>query len=243
MSKPAIRVSIVIPVYRGETTLPTLIEKIRSLVAEQSTPDGLKYVICESILVHDCGPDRSDLVLEEISASCPFVRVVWLSRNYGQHAATMAGMASASGDWVVTLDADGQHLPAEIPRLLALAPESDLVLGTRDHLFAEMSSVRRSSNRLSSRAISWAAGQTLSDVQTGFRYYSRRLIERLGGMRGRFEAESVVVVRSVRAGLCVRTTPIRLGRADGRSTSHYRPVIDSTRIAVAVARARLGPMA
>ncbi len=144
---------------------------------------------------------------------------------------------------VVTLDADGQHLPAEIPRLLALAPESDLVLGTRDHLFAEMSSIRRSSNRLSSRAISWAAGQALSDVQTGFRYYSRRLIERLGGMRGRFEAESVVVVRSVRAGLCVRTTPIRLGRADGRSTSHYRPVIDSTRIAVAVARARLGPVA
>lgn len=131
MSKPAIRVSIVIPVYRGETTLPTLIEKIRSLVAEQSTPDGLKYVICESILVHDCGPDRSDLVLEEISASCPFVRVVWLSRNYGQHAATMAGMASASGDWVVTLDADGQHDPADIGRMLdtAVAGSLQLVYG------------------------------------------------------------------------------------------------------------------
>jgi hypothetical protein len=139
----------------------------------------------------------------------------------------------------VTLDADGQHLPSEIPRLLALASESDLVLGTREHLFAEMGGVRRRSNALSSRAISWAAGQSISDVQTGFRYYSRSLIERVSRMCGRFEAESVVVVRAVRAGLRVRTTPIRLGRADGRPTSHYRPLVDSMRIALAVARARL----
>lgn len=141
---------------------------------------------------------------------------------------------------IVTLDADGQHLATEIPRLLALAPDADLVLGTRDHLFGDMSTVRRWSNQLSSQAISWAAGQAMSDVQTGFRYYSRELIERLGNPNGRFEAESVVVVRAVRAGLRVRTTPVRLGRADGRATSHYRPVVDSVRIAAAVTRARLG---
>ena len=94
------------------------------------------------------------------------------------------------------------------------------------------------SNRLSSRAISWAAGQAVSDVQTGFRLYRRELIERAGFAETGFEAESVVVVRAVRLGLRVTTTPVRLGRADGRSTSHYRPVMDSLRIAAGVLHAR-----
>lgn len=128
MSTSAIRVSIVIPVYRGEDTLPTLIEEIRPLTAERSTPGGLNYVVCEVILVHDCGPDRSDVVLEKIGASCPFARVVWLSRNYGQHAATMAGMASASGDWVVTIDEDGQQDCADIGRMLDTAVAGSLQL-------------------------------------------------------------------------------------------------------------------
>ena len=139
---------------------------------------------------------------------------------------------------VVTLDADGQHVPEEIPHLLAAADQADLVLGTRDHLFAEMSSVRRTANRLSSRAISLAAGRSISDVQTGFRLYTRALIERTGFPEPRFEAESAVVVRAVRLGLRVRTTPVRLAKADGRSTSHFRPWVDSMRIAAAVLRAR-----
>jgi glycosyltransferase involved in cell wall biosynthesis len=138
---------------------------------------------------------------------------------------------------VVTVDADGQHLPEEIPHLLAVA-DADLVLGTRDHLFAEMGTVRRFSNGLSSRAISRVAGQSFSDVQTGFRLYARELIERTGFPESGFEAESAVVVRAVRLGLRVATTPIRLGHADGRGTSHYRPVADSLRIAAGVLRAR-----
>jgi glycosyltransferase involved in cell wall biosynthesis len=139
---------------------------------------------------------------------------------------------------VVTIDADGQHLPEETPRLLAAAHGADLVLGTRDHLFTEMGSVRRMSNRLSSRAISWAAGQMFADVQTGFRLYTRELIARTGFPESGFEAESAVVVRAVRLGFRVATTPIRLGHADGRGTSHYRPVMDSMRIANGVLRAR-----
>lgn len=140
---------------------------------------------------------------------------------------------------VVTLDADGQHLPEEIPRLLAFASEADLVLGTRDHLFAEMQTTRRLANRLSSAAISYAAGRRISDVQTGFRFYSRNLFNRVGFPESRFEAESAVVVRALRRGFRVVTTPVCLGHADGRSGSHYRPVTDSLRIAAAVTRARL----
>ncbi|HHJ34347.1 MAG TPA: glycosyltransferase [Gammaproteobacteria bacterium] len=122
------RVSLVIPVYGGEKTLPTLIEEIEPLTQMRSTPDGASYVVCEVILVHDCGPDRSDLVMQRMGELYPFVQLVWLSRNYGQHAATMAGMASATGDWVVTLDEDGQQDPADIGRLLDSALNESLQL-------------------------------------------------------------------------------------------------------------------
>ena len=122
------RVSLVIPVYRGEDTLPTLIGEIAPLTCEQTTPNGNRFVICEVLLVHDCGPDRSDETIECLSVDHAFVRPVWLSRNYGQHAATMAGMASATGDWVATIDEDGQQDPVDIGRMLDMALAESLQL-------------------------------------------------------------------------------------------------------------------
>jgi polyisoprenyl-phosphate glycosyltransferase len=123
-----LRISLVIPVYRGETTLRTLIEEISPLTLPQVTPVGASFVICEVLFVHDCGPDRSDMVMEGLADQYPFVRPVWLSRNYGQHAATMAGMASATGDWVVTIDEDGQQNPADIGHMLDIAINASLQL-------------------------------------------------------------------------------------------------------------------
>ncbi|MEO8118443.1 MAG: hypothetical protein ABI606_03875, partial [Rhodoferax sp.] len=81
------RVSLVIPVYRGEKTLPTLINEIVPLTDEQTSPAGNRFVVSELLLVHDCGPDLSDKTIELLSVQHPFVRAVWLSRNFGQHAA------------------------------------------------------------------------------------------------------------------------------------------------------------
>ena len=125
------RVSLVIPVYQGEHTLPALIGEIAPLTSRQTTPAGNHFVICEVLLVHDCGPDRSDETIEHLSKDNSFVRPVWLSRNYGQHAATMAGMATATGNWVATIDEDGQQDPADIAGMLdiALAQSLQLVYG------------------------------------------------------------------------------------------------------------------
>ncbi len=123
-----IRISLVIPVYRGERTLPTILAEIAPLTVEQVSRAGHRFVIAEVLLVHDCGPDRSDKVLEELATQYAFVRPVWLSRNYGQHAATLAGMASATGDWVVTIDEDGQQDPTDIQTLLDHAMGSSLQL-------------------------------------------------------------------------------------------------------------------
>jgi hypothetical protein len=102
-----------------------------------------------------------------------------------------------------------------------------------------MGRVRAASNGTSSWLISHVAGASLPDCQTGFRLYTKRLVEALGFPEPRFEAESAVLVRAVRGGFRVVGTPVRLDEADGRATSHYRPIVDSLRIAGAVARARL----
>lgn len=119
-------VSVVIPVYRGERTLPALIAEIAPLARTGLTPKGRRMRIGEVVLVHDCGPDRSDRTIEALLAEHDFVRAVWLSRNYGQHAATLAGMAGASGAWVVTIDEDGQQDPADIGAMLDAALDGDL---------------------------------------------------------------------------------------------------------------------
>jgi glycosyltransferase involved in cell wall biosynthesis len=142
-------------------------------------------------------------------------------------------------DAVVTIDADGQHPPEEMSKLLTPWREgADLVLGTRAHLYAEMGRVRRASNGTSSWLISHVAGATLPDCQTGYRLYTRGLIGAIGFPEPRFEAESAVLVRAVRQGFRVVGVPVRLDEADGRATSHYRPIVDSLRIASAVTRAR-----
>ena len=122
-------VSLVIPIYRGENTLPTLIKEITPLTLEQVTLSGARFIISEVLLVHDCGPDGSDKVVETLTAQYSFIRPVWLSRNFGQHAATLAGMASATGNWVATIDEDGQQNPVDIGRMLdsALAGSLQLV--------------------------------------------------------------------------------------------------------------------
>lgn len=115
------RLSVVIPVYRGESTLPTIVAEIAALTVEGLTPGGHRAIVTEVLLAHDCGPDRSDKTLEALAAQYSFVTPIWLTRNYGQHAATMAGMSSATGDWVVTLDEDGQQDPADILLMLDAA--------------------------------------------------------------------------------------------------------------------------
>ena len=126
MSEPntapdALRLSVVIPVYRGSGSLPALIDELLPMTCNGRSSSGVAYRICEILLVHDCGPDRSDLTIEALVDKCPEVRPVWLSRNFGQHAATLAGMAGAVGDWVATLDEDGQQNPADLPRMLDIA--------------------------------------------------------------------------------------------------------------------------
>ena len=113
--------SVVIPVYRGERTLRPVVEELIAYEREHVTPDGHAYRVTEIVLVHDGGPDDSPTVIRALADEHHEIHPVWLSRNFGQHAATLAGMASTGGDWIVTLDEDGQHDPADIAGMLDTA--------------------------------------------------------------------------------------------------------------------------
>jgi polyisoprenyl-phosphate glycosyltransferase len=118
---PAHDVSVVIPVYRGEESLPPLLDELAAMHGEFTTPAGNRVTIGEVLLVHDHGPDDSARVIRELAGKYSFVRPVWLSRNFGQHAATLAGMASSGGDWILTIDEDGQYDPAYASAMLDVA--------------------------------------------------------------------------------------------------------------------------
>lgn len=95
-------ISFVIPCYRCEDTVVHVLEEVKEKMAEK--PDR-SY---EIITVNDCSPDGALAVLQQYAASHPFLKVVDLAKNFGQHAAMMAGLSYASGEWIVFLDDDGQ---------------------------------------------------------------------------------------------------------------------------------------
>jgi len=111
-------VSLVVPVYQGEHTLAALVAEVAPFALPQVTPKGRRFQVVELVLVHDGARDASARVMKELARAFAFVRPIWLSRNFGQHAATFAGLASTVGEWVVTLDEDGQQSPADVSKML-----------------------------------------------------------------------------------------------------------------------------
>jgi len=166
----AIRLSLVIPVFNEETCLPELIGRCLSVCA--ATP-GLSEVI----LVDDGSSDRSREMIEEASGRHPGrVIGVLLNRNYGQHAAVMAGFAECRGEIVVTLDADLQNPPEEIPRLVAKMDEGFDVVGTvrrnrRDTCF------RRLSSATVNRLVRSTTGVLMHDYGCMLRAYRRFVVD------------------------------------------------------------------
>lgn len=116
-------ISVIVPVYRSATTLAELCQKLIDTV-ENISPDF------EILLVEDCGGDDSWQVIESLAKGDKRIRGYKLSRNFGQHAATICGIGKSSGRWVVTLDDDLEQGPEDIERLYQRAQEGySLVYG------------------------------------------------------------------------------------------------------------------
>jgi glycosyltransferase involved in cell wall biosynthesis len=160
--------------------------------------------------------------------------------NRGKGAALRTGFARAiadGADAVITLDADGQHDPIEIPVFLAAFADGrpDLVVGRRD--FRQMPPVRRLSNSVGGRALSWAVGRDIADNQSGYRLVSRRLMVALAGSdEDGFAFEVEMIVEAVRRGWPIAWVPIRTIYAG--EPSHIRPWAHFTEFVGIVRKAR-----
>lgn len=123
-----LKISTVTPVYRGADTLRALVSELR-LLREYWIATNSPVQLIESVFVDDGSQDGSAEELIKLAAEHNWVHVVTLSRNFGQHPATIAGLLYTSGDWVVTLDEDLQHQPKYIIDLLLQASgnQSDII--------------------------------------------------------------------------------------------------------------------
>jgi glycosyltransferase involved in cell wall biosynthesis len=172
------------------------------------------------IVVDDGSTD--DTAERAAAAGAEVVRQV---PNQGKGVALRTGFGRAIADGydaAVTLDADGQHDPAEIPAFLAAfaASGADLVVGRRD--FRRMPPVRRVSNELGGMAFSWAVGRDVPDNQSGYRLLSRRLMAALlEGREAGFEFEVEQLTTCIRLGWPIAWVPIRTIYAG--EPSHVRP--------------------
>jgi glycosyltransferase involved in cell wall biosynthesis len=124
----AASLSIVTPVYCGEDYLRDLVAAVARL-RDGLAREGAPVAVEELILVDDEAVDGSPALIDALAAETPWVTALHLSRNFGQHPATIAGIMHSAGDWVVTLDEDLQHPPGRVPDLLrhAVATGSDIV--------------------------------------------------------------------------------------------------------------------
>jgi glycosyltransferase involved in cell wall biosynthesis len=221
------RILAIIPALNAERTLPRIVTQTREHI--------------EPVIVIDDGSsDATGEVARAVGAT-----VLRHEVNRGKGAALKTGFAWARErgyDGVITLDADGQHLPSEIPKFRREREESgaDLIIGGRAHLFGQMLPRRRTANRFSAWCIAKCSGQRITDSQSGFRFYSAKLIDGIRLRTDGFDMESEVIVRAGRGGYRIVTIPIELGFVDGLSTSHYKPLKDTLRIAWTVTRAYLG---
>ncbi|MBB1607752.1 MULTISPECIES: undecaprenyl-phosphate 4-deoxy-4-formamido-L-arabinose transferase [unclassified Pseudomonas] len=171
-------VSVVIPVYNEQDSLPELLRRTDAACRQL----GRAY---EIVLVDDGSRDGSaELLQEAAEAPDSHVLAVILNRNYGQHAAIMAGFEQCRGDLVITLDADLQNPPEEIPRLVEQAARGYDVVGTvRGN--RQDSALRRWPSRLINLAVQRSTGVAMSDYGCMLRAYRRGIVKAMLACRER----------------------------------------------------------
>lgn len=163
-------VSVVIPVYNEEASLPVLLSRVTA-ACNQLSQDY------EVILIDDGSHDGSTELISEAAAIDGSKLVgVLLNRNYGQHAAIMAGFETAKGDLVITLDADLQNPPEEIPRLVEAAMQGYDVVGTMRRNRQD-SWFRKTASKLINKSVQKATGVHMSDYGCMLRAYRRHIID------------------------------------------------------------------
>lgn len=199
------KVSVLIPVYNEEVGIKLLLDKIIELKYHE---------LYEIIIINDGSTDHS----LEVVKTYP-VKVFTHSVNKGYGAALKTGIRKAKGEKVVILDSDGQHDPLEIPHIVSMLDDNELVIGTRDK-----DSFQVKTRQLGKRVIRWVGEylveQKLPDYNSGYRGFDRELIrEMLHIMPNGFSFSTTSTIAFLKEGYSIGTIPIRVEERVGRSSN------------------------
>jgi len=215
-----VKVAVVIPAYNEARTIRDVASRALAqledvIVVDDGSADGTAAAV-------------ADLPLTLISNPV----------NQGKGASLWRGFAAAiaaGADAVVTLDADGQHCPEDIPRLLAATGEHPgrIVIGARLWDKDKVPGLRYFGNRFANFWVAWAAGAPVADSQSGFRLYPAAILKHVNVFHGpgaRFAFESEILIEAGRAGVRTCAVPIAALYPANARASHYRSAVDTARI-------------
>lgn len=203
-------ISVVVPVFNEESTLRALRDAVADALA------GERY---ELVLVNDGSRDSSREILHELAAQHREVVAVELSRNFGQHPAVLAGFSIARGRWVVTLDADLQNPPSEIPRILAeLRAGHDVVGSVREN--RQDPWLRKQVSSLVNKVATASMGVGMSDYGCMLRGYSRDVTDEIIDL-----AEQSAFIPALAMMIARDPVEIQVGHGErDRGESKYSPL-------------------
>ncbi len=207
-------ICVLIPAYNAAGTIGAVLEKARSLEFD-------------TIVVNDGSTDETASV-----AQSQGVRLIEHPSNLGKGAALRTGFRSIlqkDYELVITLDADGQHDPMEIPFLLDVfrSVKPDVLIASRAGEFHRMTFLRRFWNRLGVKAVSRLCHSDITDSQSGFRLIRTDVLREVSLTTTGFEMELELLIKACKKGFGVLSIPIYVPRVDGTSSSHFRPVTDT----------------
>jgi len=209
-----------IPAYNEEKTIASVIE-------------GCKRYISDIIVVDDGSTDLTKKIAKEKG-----VVVISHKKNMGKGVALKTGFSYAlrnEFDALLSIDADGQHDPNEIPNFINTfkRDNSDIIIGARLWQKENIPAIKYLPNKVGVYFISKAAGQEIADTQSGFRLYTKKVLESVD-FRGRgFEAETELLIKASRMGLKITCFPIKAIYPENYK-SNFRPVRDFIKISLTV---------
>ncbi len=202
------KITVVVPFFNEEENITELYDRLKASLEGLGEP-------FEFIFVDDGSTDGTFPLLEEIATIDSRVTVVKLRRNFGQTAALAAGFERSTGDYVIAMDGDLQHDPADIPRFIARLEEGyDVVCSWRQHR-SDSIWFRRIPSKIGNLLLAWLSGVKIHDFAGGFKAYRRELINQIP-LYGEMQGFIPLLVAAYGARIC--EVPVRAWkRAHGKS--------------------------
>lgn len=167
--------SVVIPLKNEESNILELIQELEPVMQSLAQP-------WELICIDDGSTDNTRQILRDLSKDKPYLQPIFFKKNYGQSSAFQAGFDASRGSFVITLDGDRQNDPADIPKLVSLIKDCDLVCGIRKKRKDSLS--KKIVSRLANKVRSWICEDGMEDTGCSLKIYRRECLKKIKMYQG-----------------------------------------------------------